>query len=226
MASDFANPSSGSSNIIARFVGQVAAQIWLNRPPKASRFGQALPTKGKPILVAAHNMNPGEMKLTKPPLPSQDKRWKIVDAKMRRLGYKADALIETLHAVQESFGYLDEEALHFLTRSLHVPPSKVYGVATFYNFFSLKPQGAHTCVVCLGTACYVKGADKVLGAIEKYSGIKSGETTSDKQLSLLTARCIGACAIGPAVIYDGVIAGHQTPEHAVGTLKGVLASAN
>jgi bidirectional [NiFe] hydrogenase diaphorase subunit len=163
------------------------------------------------------------MRLARPPLPSQDKRWKIVDAKMRRLGYKPHALIETLHSVQESFGYLDEEALHFLAAALQVPPSKVYGVATFYNFFSLKPQGVHTCIVCLGTACYVKGADRVLGAIEQRSGIKSGETTSDKQLSLLTARCIGACAIGPAVVYDGAVAGHQSPEKAVAKLEEVLA---
>ena len=140
------------------------------------------------------------MKLSKPVLPTDDKRWKIVDAKMRRLGYKGHALIETLHQVQESFGYLDEVALNFIAGALHLPPSKVYGVATFYNFFSLKPQGAHTCIVCLGTACYVKGADKVLTSIEKLSGIKSGETTPDKQLSLLIARCIGACAIGPAVV--------------------------
>jgi bidirectional [NiFe] hydrogenase diaphorase subunit len=165
------------------------------------------------------------MKTAKPTLPSQDKRWKIVDAKMRRYGYQAHALIESLHAVQQSFGYLDEEALSFMARALNVPPSKVYGVATFYNFFYLKPQGAHTCVVCLGTACYVKGADKVLAAVEQYSGIKSGETTADKQLSLLTARCIGACAIGPAVVFDGMVAGHQTPEQAVTKLKGTLAHA-
>jgi bidirectional [NiFe] hydrogenase diaphorase subunit len=162
------------------------------------------------------------MKVIKPPLPSQDKRWKIVDAKMRRLGYAGHALIETLHAVQDSFGYLDEQALTFVARSLRVAPSKVYGVATFYNFFSLKPQGAHTCVVCLGTACYVKGGGKVLAAIEEYSGIKSGETTQDKTLSLLTARCVGACAIAPVVIYDGSVAGHRTPETAVEKLKGVL----
>jgi bidirectional [NiFe] hydrogenase diaphorase subunit len=162
------------------------------------------------------------MKPIKPPLPSGDKRWKIVDAKMRRLGYAGYALIETLHTVQESFGYLDEEALAFVARALRVPPSRVYGVATFYNFFSLKPQGAHTCIVCLGTACYVKGADKVLAAIEEYSGIEAGETTLDKQLSLLTARCIGACAIGPAVIYDGIVTGHRTPENAVEKLKGIV----
>ena len=83
----------------------------------------------------------------------------------------------------------------------------VYGVATFYNFFTLKPQGAHTCVVCLGTACYVKGAAKILGAIEEFAKIKSGETTADKELSLLTVRCIGACGIAPAVVYDGNVSG-------------------
>jgi len=166
------------------------------------------------------------MKHIRPPLPSQDKRWKIVDAKMRRLGYAGHGLIETLHTVQESFGYLDQEALNFVAGALRVPSSKVYGVATFYNFFSLKPQGAHTCVVCLGTACYVKGAADVLAAIEKQSGIKAGETAADKRLSLLTARCIGACAIGPAVIYDGLVSGHQTPETAIDKLKGVLVHAN
>jgi bidirectional [NiFe] hydrogenase diaphorase subunit len=165
------------------------------------------------------------MKVIKPPLPSDDKRWKIVDAKMRRLGYAGHALIETLHTIQESFGYLDAEALRFVARALRVPPSRVFGVATFYNFFSLKPQGVHTCIVCLGTACYVKGASQVLTAIERYSGIKSGETTSDKQLSLLTARCIGACAIGPAVVYDGIVAGHRTPDNAVEKLKGVIGNA-
>ena len=144
---------------------------------------------------------------------------------MRRLGYAGHALIETLHTVQESFGYLDPDALSFVARALRVPPSRVYGVATFYNFFSLKPQGVHTCVVCLGTACYVKGASQVLAAVEQYSGIKSGETTADKQLSLLTARCIGACAIGPAVVYDGIVAGHRTPDNAVEKLKGVMGNA-
>ena len=165
------------------------------------------------------------MKAAKPPLPSQDKRWKIVDAKMRRYGYQGHALIETLHAVQQSFGYLDEEALKFVAKALHVPPSRVYGVSTFYNLFTLKPQGVHTCVVCLGTACYVKGAERVLAAIEKAAGIKSGETTPDNQLSLLTVRCIGACAIAPAVVYDGNVSGKQTPEQAAEKLKGYLHNA-
>src|SRR5246127_2246687 len=165
------------------------------------------------------------MKVIKPPLPSDDKRWKIVDAKMRRLGYAGHALIETLHTIQESFGYLDAEALSFVAKALRVPPSRVYGVATFYNFFTLKPQGIHTCVVCLGTACYVKGAERVLAAIEKATGIKSSETTPNNQLSLLTVRCIGACAIAPAVVYDGNVSGKQTAEQAVEKLKGCLHNA-
>lgn len=165
------------------------------------------------------------MNTTRPTLPSEDKRWKWMDATMRRYGYRPHALIEALHTAQESFGYLDESALKFASTSLHVPLSKVYGVATFYNFFTLKPQGAHTCVVCLGTACYVKGAAKIVDAIGAFAGIKSGETTPDKQLSLLSARCIGACGIAPTVVYDGNVAGRLTPEQAVEKLKGYLTHA-
>jgi len=152
---------------------------------------------------------------TPPPLSSEDKRWKIIDAKMRRYAYQSHALIETLHTVQETFGFLDEEALRKVASALHVPLSKVYGVATFYNYFKLKPQGKHTCVVCMGTACYVKGANKIVKAIEAHTGIKPGETTPDHNLSLLTARCIGACSIAPAVIYDGQVASRQNPEAAL-----------
>lgn len=165
------------------------------------------------------------MKVVKPALPSPDKRWKIIDAKMRKLGYQPHALIETLHAAQESFGYLDEVALKWVAKSLRVPPSMVYGVATFYNFFTLKPQGIHTCVVCLGTACYVKGSAKILETIETFTKIKPGETTPDKQLSLLTVRCMGACGIAPAVVYDGNVVGRLTPEKAVERLKGCASHA-
>jgi len=165
------------------------------------------------------------MKIVKPALPSQDKRWKIIDAKMRKMGYQPQALIETLHAVQQAFGFLDEAALKWVAKSLRVPPSKVYGVATFYNFFTLKPQGAHTCVVCLGTACYVKGAAEILAAIEAFAKVKSGETTEDKQLSLLTARCIGACGIAPTVVYDGNVAGRLSPHDATEKLKGYFSHA-
>ena len=137
------------------------------------------------------------------PLPSADKRWKLVEATMRRYGHKASALIEVLHTVQESFGYLDEVSLRFVASSLRIPMSKVYGVATFYHFFSLKPPGEHTCVVCMGTGCYVKGAGALMKEIEKIANVKAGETTPDGRISVVSARCIGACSLAPAVVFDG-----------------------
>ena len=104
-----------------------------------------------------------------------------------------DALIEALHSAQEAFGYLDDDALRFIGESLLVPPSKVFGVATFYHYFTLKPAGEHTCVVCTGTACYINGAGDILAAIRAGLDVKARETTADGKLSLLTARCLGAC---------------------------------
>jgi len=144
--------------------------------------------------------------------PSNDKRWKIVEGTMRRHGHAPYSLIEVLHTVQETFGFLSDEALQFVAVSLRVPYSKVYGVATFYHFFTLKPQGEHACVVCTGTACYIKGAPLLLDAVESVAGIKPGETTADGKVSLLTARCLGACGLAPAVVYDGEVAGKVTPE--------------
>jgi bidirectional [NiFe] hydrogenase diaphorase subunit len=146
---------------------------------------------------------------------SGDKRFKILETTMKRHQFRADALIEVLHKAQELFGYLEDDLLIFVAHHLKLPPSRVYGVATFYHFFTLKPQGKHTCVVCMGTACYVKGADKVLATVEQEAGIKAGETTADSQLSLLTARCIGACGIAPAVVYDGTVAAKQDPAAAL-----------
>lgn len=144
---------------------------------------------------------------TMPAPPSADKRWKLVDATIRRHGRSGDSLIECLHTVQECFGYLDEQALRYVAVALRLPLSKVYGVATFYHFFTLKPQGEHTCVVCMGTACYIKGAPLILAALEEKYGVKPGETTSDGKLSVLTARCIGSCGLAPAVVFDGDVAG-------------------
>lgn len=143
----------------------------------------------------------------KPTPPSADKRWRLVDATIRRHGAEGHSLIECLHTVQECFGYLDETALKYVAAALGLPLSKVFGVATFYHFFSLKPAGEHNCVVCMGTACYIKGApDLVEGVTEKY-GIKPGQTTKDGKLSLLTARCLGSCGLAPALVFDGNVAG-------------------
>ena len=139
------------------------------------------------------------------PVPSSDKRWKLVEATMRRHGYKPAALIEVLHTVQESFGYLDEVSLRFVASSLRLPMSKVFGVATYYHFFSLKPPGEHTCVVCMGTGCYVKGAGELMKKIEETTGAKAGETTRDGKVSIVAARCIGSCSLAPAVVFDGEV---------------------
>lgn len=151
--------------------------------------------------------------------PSGDKRFKLLEVAMKRHQFQQHALIEVLHAAQELFGYLETDLLYFIARQLKLPPSKVYGVATFYHFFSLKPKGEHTCVVCTGTACYVKGADALIQAAEKLAHIKTGETTPDNRLSLMTARCLGACGIAPAVVLDGTVRGHENSERLCQQLK-------
>ena len=153
---------------------------------------------------------------------SGDKRFRMLTATMKRYQYSADALIEVLHQAQELFGYLEEDLLLYIAHSLKLPPSKVYGVATFYHFFSLKQKGAHTCVVCMGTACYVKGAANLSAALEQNHQIKVGETTPDGQFSLTTARCLGACGIAPAVVVDGNIEGHQTVESVLSRVEECL----
>ncbi len=151
--------------------------------------------------------------------PSDDKRWRQVDVRMRRLGYRPDGLIEVLHTTQEVFGYLDDDALSYVGESLGVPPSKVYGVATFYSHFTLKPQGLHTCVVCTGTACYINGASALLAAISKELGVQPGATTPDGRVSVLKARCLGACSMAPAVVIDGEVHGHAVPARLVDVLE-------
>lgn len=146
---------------------------------------------------------------------SGDKRFKILEAHMKKHQFRHDALIEVLHKAQELFGFLEDDLLLFVSYKLKLPPSRVYGVATFYHFFALKPQGRHTCVVCMGTACYVKGATGVMKAIENKLEINPGETTQDNKVSLLTARCIGACGIAPAVVYDGVVMPRSTAASAL-----------
>ena len=163
-------------------------------------------------VVSETNMTKGRgaTAVTPLPHPSGDKRFKMLDATLKRHQYQQDALIEVLHRAQELFGYLDETLLLYVARSLKLPPSQVYGVATFYHFFSLKPQGAHSCVVCMGTACYVKGAAELLSKLEQRFGIKAGEINAQGDLSLSVARCLGACGIAPAAVVDNEVAGYQT----------------
>jgi bidirectional [NiFe] hydrogenase diaphorase subunit len=158
---------------------------------------------------------------TRPPAPSDDTRWRIVETRMRRLGHRPDALIEVLHSAQEAFGFLDSQTLAFVGASLGVPLSKVYGVATFYSLFTLEPQGEHACVVCTGTACYINGAGGIVAGIRRELGVEPGGTTEDGKLSLLTARCLGSCSLAPAMILDGEVHGKLTAAGVLGRLEAL-----
>ena len=134
-----------------------------------------------------------------------DNRWKILEAFMKVHQYRKDALIEILHKAQELFGFLTEDVLLFIANKLDLPKSYVYGVVTFYHFFRLKPQGKHVILLCLGTACYVKGSNKIVEYMKERYGIDVGMTTSDNLISFMSARCIGACGVAPAAMVDGVL---------------------
>jgi len=131
-----------------------------------------------------------------------DPRIKLITAKIKKENYKMDALIEILHTAQNAYGYLPMNVLSFISKALHLPPSRVYSTVTFYHFFSLKSKGEHTCLVCTGTACYVKGAQLILNEIEKNFSLKPGQVSANNKLGVQVARCIGACGLAPAVVLD------------------------
>ena len=118
-------------------------------------------------------------------------------------------LISILQDIQAEYNYLPKDALMQISQGLDVPLSQVYSVATFFKAFSLKPRGRHLINVCLGTACHVRGAVRVLETIERELGIKPGGTTQDLRYTLETVNCVGACALGPIVIIDGKYSGQM-----------------
>ena len=134
--------------------------------------------------------------------------------------YRPDTLIEILHKAQEAFGYLEQDVLSYIAQGLELPLSHVYGVATFYNIFSLKPFGSHVCSVCMGTACYLKGGSALPETLDREVKLHLGETTSHSQISLTTRRCMGACSMAPLVMFDGKVSSQQTPESVLEKLKG------
>ncbi len=150
-------------------------------------------------------------------------RIKRLSSTIRSLGHRPDALIQVLHVAQGMYGYLPLEVIRFVAQELRVSPSRAYGVATFYHFFSLRPKGEHSCLVCTGTACYVKGAQAVIDRIERDFDVKTGQTTADHRLGLETARCIGACGMAPAVVFDEEILARVKPEEVTALLRNKLA---
>ncbi|MBI4970725.1 MAG: bidirectional hydrogenase complex protein HoxE [Candidatus Omnitrophica bacterium] len=151
--------------------------------------------------------------------PKDDSRIRRITTEINRHHKRPDALIEVLHVVQDLYGYIPLNLMTFVSREMKVPPSRVYGVATFYHFFSLRPKGEHNCIICMGTACFVKGARNVLEKIETDFQVQPGETTQDGKLGLQTARCFGCCGMAPVVVLDTDILAKVTPENIVGTLQ-------
>ena len=157
--------------------------------------------------------------VAKPAAPSQDKRWKLVDATMQRSGQHSRSLIETLHTVQEAFGYLDQKALRYVAMSLRVPLARAYGAASFYHYFTLRPAGKHTCTVCTGTSCHIKGSAELFTAAKTILDLDSAKNSPDGSVSLIGERCIGQCALGPVVVYDGQITAEENTQALKDRLK-------
>ena len=131
---------------------------------------------------------------------------------LQKYQHDKSVLVDILHDIQAESGYLPREVLEETSHALDVPLSRIYSVATFFKAFSLEPRGRHLVNVCMGTACHVRGAVKVLEKIEQELGIKTGETTSDLKFTLETVNCVGACALGPMAIIGEDYHGEMTPD--------------
>ena len=132
---------------------------------------------------------------------------------------KSEYLIPILQDVQEFFGYLPEESLDHIASHVHLSPTKVFGVATFYNQFRLIPIGKHTIKVCRGTACHVRGSKQILDSFAMELGVEPGGTTTDGEFTLETVACIGACSIAPVITIDEDFHGHLLPGDASKLVK-------
>ena len=147
-----------------------------------------------------------------------------VDEILRDRGVEPFEIIEVLQDLQALHGYLSEEVLRRVSASFDVPLIEVYRLATFYKAFSLKPRGRHLLTVCLGTACHVRGAPRMLDEAAAQLAVKPGETTQDGAFTIETVNCLGACALGPVVILDGEYHDHMTPAKLGALLDAVRAS--
>jgi len=143
---------------------------------------------------------------------------RCVDEIVNSYGVSPDSLISMLQDIQSKYHYLPEDALRRVAKTLKLPLVQVFGVATFFKAFSLKPRGKHNVHVCLGTACHVRNAPAVLGEVERQLGVQNGETTADMQFTLETVNCLGACALGPIMVVDDEYNGQMS----AGKVKSVL----
>jgi bidirectional [NiFe] hydrogenase diaphorase subunit len=146
----------------------------------------------------------------------------MLEKVLKEHNYQESALLEILNQAQEIYGYLDKDLLMDISGSLNLPPSHIYGVVTFYSLFKLKKSGEHVVTGCLGTACYVRGVEQIIEAIEEEFDLKRGGSTADGKLSLLLTRCIGACAMAPNIVVDDEVIGKATKENVIEKIKEVL----
>lgn len=137
----------------------------------------------------------------------------------KSFGNQGGEVINVLHKVQGEFGYLPKEVQEVVALELNIPVSRVYGIVSFYSFFTMTPKGEYPISVCLGTACYVRGAEKVLDELKRQLGINVGEVTPDGKFSLTCLRCVGACGLAPVIEIGDKVYGRMTPD----LVKGVLA---
>ena len=135
-------------------------------------------------------------------------KFKQLDDFIKTVPNDRSSLIEVLHKAQQIFGYLPNEVQDFVGEKLHVPTASVYGVVTFYSYFTTVPRGKYVINICTGTACFVRGAADILGEFERRLKISAGQTTEDKKYTIETLRCVGACGLAPVVTVNGKVYGH------------------
>ncbi len=145
-------------------------------------------------------------------------KYEQLDAFIASLPTTKGELIRVLHTAQGIFGYLPKEVQVYVAKKLDLPVSKVYGVVSFYSYFTMKPKGKYDISVCMGTACYVRGADVVLEELKKKLNMEVGDTSADGKFSLRTLRCVGACGLAPVVMIGEKVYGRVTPDMVDGIL--------
>jgi NADH-quinone oxidoreductase subunit E len=144
---------------------------------------------------------------------------RAIDAIIEKYDAKPSAILAILQDIQAKDKYLPREALEYVGGKLQIPLNKIYRIATFYRAFSLNPRGRHEVCVCLGTACHVRGAQRIVDQLNLELGIRPGETTKDRNFTLETVNCLGVCAAGPVLAIDGEYFGKMTAGKVEGTLK-------
>lgn len=149
---------------------------------------------------------------------NKDVRNKIIEI-CKSFNNQPGELINVLHQTQDYLGYLPAEVQELIAEQLHVPTAKVYGVVSFYSFFTMTPKGKYSISVCLGTACYVRGAEKVLDAFKKELGLEVGQTSEDGLFSLTCLRCVGACGLAPVAMVGDKVYGRLTPADVKGIVQ-------